>query len=595
MRIRLLPPQLANQIAAGEVVERPASVIKELLENSLDAEAGAIAIDIEQGGLSLIRIRDDGRGIHRDDLPLALSRHATSKLETIADLTRIRTLGFRGEALPSIASVARLTLTSREHQAPDAWSIEAGIADVPAAAKPAAHPPGTTVEVRDLFFNVPARRKFLRSERAEFDHIEETFSRIALSRFDVAFRLSHNKRVVRDLPAAGSPAAPLERIAGLCGELFAGSVIEIEREAGALRLTGWAGLPTAARSQADLQYFYVNGRIVRDRVVSHAIRQAYEDVLFHGRHPAFVLYLEIPAETVDVNVHPTKHEVRFRESRLVHDFVFRTLHDALAKSGPRMAPAAAGHGSRPQAAWRGDGQSNIPLNIAESAAGVYSLLQHVMEDLGAAAADIAEPDASGAPAAPGTQPLGRPLAQLQGVYILAENTRGLVLVDMHAAHERVVYERMKQSIRDGGIKSQPLLVPLTISLSDREAALVEDNRAFFAEIGLDIERLADEAVVVRAVPSLLSQADVEALVRDVVADIREHGGSRRLDERMDALLATMACHGSVRAHRRLSLPEMDALLRDMERTERSGQCNHGRPTWIQLDMKELDRMFLRGR
>jgi DNA mismatch repair protein MutL len=599
MRIHRLPPQLANQIAAGEVVERPASVVKELLENSLDAQARAIELEVEQGGLSLIRLRDDGRGIHREDLGLALSRHATSKLGTVDALDRIRTLGFRGEALPSIVSVSRLSLTSRERDSSDAWVVSGGLDGGLPEPAPAAHPPGTTVEVRDLFFNVPARRKFLRSERVEFGHIEETFARQALSRFDVAFRLSHNKRLVCNLRAADGEGR-IARIAELCGEPFAADSLEVRAEAGALRLHGWAGLPVVARSQADLQYFYVNGRVVRDRVISHAVRQAYEDVLFHGRHPAFVLYLEIPPEAVDVNVHPTKHEVRFRESRLVHDFIFRALHDALAHSAPRPTPQArpqtqhhihapmpsAGGGGR--ASWSGERQSSMPLHVSEQAAGAYALLEAAMAGAPAGAREAAEAPAD-------ERPLGRALAQLHGVYILAENAQGLVLVDMHAAHERIVYERMKQSRGEGGIRMQPLLVPMTIALSSREAALVEDNRGLFAELGLEVERLGEEAVVVRAVPSLLRDADVEGLVRDVVADIHAHGSTRRPQERLDEIFATLACHGAVRANRRLSLPEMDALLRDMERTERSGQCNHGRPTWRQLDMAELDRMFLRGR
>jgi DNA mismatch repair protein MutL len=598
MRIHRLSSQLANQIAAGEVVERPASVVKELLENSLDAGAGDIAIDIEQGGLRLIRVRDDGCGIHPDDLELALSRHATSKLATAEELSHIRTLGFRGEALPSIVSVARLALASRTAAEPHAWRVEAGLDGVIGAPAPAALPPGTAVEVRDLFFNVPARRKFLRTERTEFGHIDETFRRIALSRFDIGFMLTHNQRAIHQLRPLATDTDRIQRIADLCGEPFAMNCLEIGREAGDLRLHGWIGLPTAARAQADLQYFHVNGRVVRDRLVAHAIRRAYQDVLYHGRHPAYVLYLEIPPEEVDVNVHPTKHEVRFRDSRSVHDFLFRTLHDALARSGPgtehtggpARVPAGEprGRDELPQstpAVQRAGLQHAMPLARSDRAVDsrvLYAALQGGVAD---AVREVSDSE----------HPLGRALAQIHGVYILAENAHGLVLVDMHAAHERIVYERMKLSHRDGGIRSQPLLVPLTIRMSRREVALVEQFQSVFAEIGLELACLSDDTVAVRAVPNLLCEADVDTLVRDVVADLGAGEGADRVADRIDELLATMACHGAVRAHRKLTLPEMEALLRDMERTERSGQCNHGRPTWVQLDMQALDRLFMRGR
>ena len=607
MRIHRLSTQLANQIAAGEVVERPASVVKELLENSLDAGAGEITIDIEQGGLRLIRVVDNGGGIHKDDLPLALSRHATSKISELDELSRIATLGFRGEALPSIVSVARLGLCSREAGSASAWRIDNDSDGNLADPAPAAHPPGTTVEVRDLFFNVPARRKFLRSERTEFGHIEEVFRRIALSRYDVAFRLNHNTRAVYHLrPDAGDGAA---RVAELCGREFIGHSLAIAGEAGELRLRGWIGLPTHSRSQADLQYFYVNGRVIRDRLVSHAVRQAYRDVIFQGRHPAFVLFLDMPPEEVDVNVHPTKHEVRFRESRLVYDFLFHTLHRALAQDRPggaggdgivaaSAAGGAAARGDRLTPSYAPapqDRQPSFPFRVAEpSYQAAYGLLEAAVAEVTALAPDDAV--AAAAPiAAPGSGFLGRALAQIHGVYILAENADGLVLVDMHAAHERIVYERMKATHHQGGIRTQPLLVPLSIGLSASEAALVEEQQELFAELGLEVQRIAPESAVVRAIPSLLCEADVEALVRDVIADIRAHGDSRRVRDRLDDMFATLACHGAVRAHRRLTLPEMDALLRDMERTERSGQCNHGRPTWVQLSMQELDRLFMRGR
>jgi DNA mismatch repair protein MutL len=582
--------------------------VKELLENSLDAGASVIAIDVEQGGLRLIRVTDNGGGIHKDDLKLALSRHATSKLTELDGLSRIATLGFRGEALPSILSVARLGLCSREPGASSAWRIENDSQGDLGEPVPAAHPPGTTVEVRDLFFNVPARRKFLRSERTEFNHIEEVVRRVALSRFDVAFRLSHNKRAVYNLrPDAGSGTA---RVADLCGREFIEHSLAIAGEAGDLRLRGWIGLPTHARAQADLQYFYVNGRVIRDRLVNHAVRQAYRDVLYQGRHPSFVLYLDMAPEEIDVNVHPTKHEVRFREGRLVYDFLFHTLHRALAQD----RPGAAGRGAAPvpaidsEALRAGhvtpsyvtpprDRQPAFAFRIAEPPhRQAYGLLDAaVAEAVVTAPAGAVAEAAAAAQSSQGAGYLGRALAQIHGVYILAENAEGLVLIDMHAAHERIVYERMKATHHQGGIRMQPLLVPLTVGLTAHEAALADEHQALFAELGLEVQRLTPDTVVVRAIPSLLCEADVEALVRDIVADIHSNGDSRRIHEHLDDMFATMACHGAVRANRRLTLPEMDALLRNMERTERSGQCNHGRPTWVELDMKELDRLFMRGR
>jgi DNA mismatch repair protein MutL len=466
------------------------------------------------------------------------------------------------------------------------------------------------VEVRDLFFNIPARRKFLRAERTEFSYLEETFRRIALSRFDVAFRLSHNRRVIYDLPALAETAAGFERIAALCGVSMAESGLALEREAGELRLWGWVGTPASARSQADTQYFFVNGRVVRDKVVSHALRLAYQDVLHHGRHPAYVLYLEIPPADVDVNVHPGKHEVRFRESRLVHDFLARTVKAALAHSAPEApavrpifassssTPAATASGSAPTARgftssiWQPRMQQAMPLRPTEAAAALYAA-EPASDEIQGGGLVAREPSA--AEAADDSQPLGRAIAQLHGVYILAENRHGLVIVDMHAAHERIVYERLKLGREGEGIRVQPLLVPVTLRLSVAEAELVEDSRDMLVGLGLEVERMGMEGAVVRAVPALLCDADVERLVRDVVADIRTWGDSDRVRERIDEMLATMACHGAVRANRRLTLAEMDSLLRDMERTERSGQCNHGRPTWTQLDMKALDSLFMRGR
>ena len=561
MHIRSLPAQLINQIAAGEVVERPASVLKELLENSLDAAATLIDVDVEQGGMRLIRVRDNGCGIHRDDMRLALSRHATSKIYTLEDLERVASLGFRGEAMPSIGSVSRLELISRVAGDDSGWSLqceghEPRESDAPA---PVPHPVGTTVQVRDLFFNVPARRKFLRSERTEFSHLEEVVKRIALSRFDVEINLRHNQRVVCRLRPALGRAEQERRLADLCGPAFMENAVAIEGQAAGLGLRGWITLPAFSRSQADQQFFYVNGRMVRDKGLAHAVRQAYQDVLFHDRYPAFVLYLALDPAAVDVNAHPAKHEVRFRDGRLVHDFVFHTVHQALAQLRPGVAPA-------PSAAGRDDPRA--PRSPVPTAAGAPPALhQHAMplevnEQMRAYAALHPASAEQDAPAPSGASddevpPLGYARAQLHGVYILAENAAGLVLVDMHAAHERIVYERLKSSRDEGGIQAQPLLV--------------------------------------RRVPGVLQDADVAGLVRDVLADLREHGASARLGEAMHRVLATMACHGAVRARRTLIVPEMNALLRDMERTERSGQCNHGRPTWVQLSLQELDRLFLRGR
>ncbi len=594
MRIHLLPPQLSNQIAAGEVVERPASVVKELLENSLDAGATSVGVEVMQGGAGLIRVRDDGQGIHHDDLALALSRHATSKIATTDDLGRIATLGFRGEALPSIASVARLSITSRQRGADQAWTLQ-GDDGAPA---PAAHQPGTTVEVRDLFYNIPARRKFLRTEKTEFSHIETVFRRIALSRYGVEFTLTHNGRTVHRLKPAADPARRIERVAAICGQAFASHLLEIECETTGLRLWGWIGLPTFSRSQADLQFFFVNGRVIRDRLVGYAVRQAYQDVLFHGRHPVYALYLEMPAEQVDVNVHPTKHEVRFRDSRAVRDFLFSAIHQSLAETRPgdiqadnvpvAPAPAVEPRMARNAPMGHPPQQAPMPLRVREQAAQAYGRFFDLAREPATAVEEGADRDAAA------DQPLGQALAQIHGVYILAENAAGLVLVDMHAAHERIVYERMKETHRQGGIKRQPLLVPVSLQVSRQEADLAEGRRAFFSELGFDIERLSPETLVVRSVPALLCEGDVESLVRDVIADMATHGDSRRIEEKINEVLATMACHGSVRANRRLTIPEMNALLRDMEKTERSGQCNHGRPTWVSFSLEELDQLFLRG-
>jgi DNA mismatch repair protein MutL len=599
-RIHRLDIRLANQIAAGEVVERPASVVKELVENALDAGSTRIDIDIEQGGLRLIRVRDNGEGIAPDDLPLALMRHATSKIHDLEDLEAVATLGFRGEALASIASVSRLLLASSADESGVGQSVRSEGRDMEAIVEAAAHARGTTVEVRDLFFNTPARRKFLKSEQTEFSHLDETVTRLALAHPEVAFTLSHNGRQVHALRAATEEAEWRRRLASLCGPAFMEQAVPVAIESGGLQMRGWVGLPTFSRAQADLQYFYVNGRMVRDRVVTHAVRQAYADVLFHGRHPAYVLFFELDPGAVDVNVHPTKHEVRFREQRQVHDFLFRSLHRVIAELRPQdQAPAAAvsplPEGLREQA----------PLSLPTQQAAAFATV-----GTGMAVTALAEDRAAYAPAfafqrpapalpaenQPGeVPPLGFAIAQLHGIYILAQNAEGLVVVDMHAAHERITYERLKCNFEAGALVAQPLLVPLSLAVSVREADLAEGEQEFFRRLGFEVERMGPETILLRAVPALLGQARAEALVRDVLADLAVHGRTRRIEETQNELLATMACHGSVRAGRQLTPAEMNALLRDMEATERSGQCNHGRPTWTRLTLAELDKLFLRGR
>jgi DNA mismatch repair protein MutL len=603
-RIHVLSTHLANQIAAGEVVERPLSVVKELVENSLDAKATIIDVDIEQGGIRLIRIRDNGSGIHESDLALALTRHATSKISSSDDLHHVKSLGFRGEALPSIASIARVELRSRYEQAERAYQVKSDGKDTISKPKPVAHPQGTTVEVRDLFFNTPGRRKFLKTEKTEFGHIETNVKRIALSRFDVAFSLTHNQRAILKLPKAESAQQQLKRVSQICGQGFVDNALQVEFTAGPLRLWGWIGLPTFSRSQADMQYFYVNGRAVKDKVVSHAVRQAYHDVLFHGRHPVYVLYFDIDPALVDVNVHPTKHEVRFRDSRSVHEFIYRVLHDAIAAtSAGEQSPSAFTEHATPENIQSGYimGDKNRST-LTNSNAGMHSSysqqsmplkVKEQLEDYAALygrhdRGEVSERSSGEIP------PLGYAVAQLLGVYVLAENQHGLVIVDMHAAHERITYERLKSSFEENSLRSQPLLVPISISVSETEVKLADQHRDIFESLGFIVEPLGKDTLAIRQVPTILRDANVETLVRDVLSDIVIHGDSRRIKQQINEILATMACHGSIRANRKLTIPEMDALLRDMERTERSGQCNHGRPTWIQLDMNQLDKMFLRG-
>mgnify|MGYP001488587031 FL=1 len=596
-RINRLSQRLANQIAAGEVVERPASVIKELLENSLDADATRLDIDIEQGGVKLIRVRDNGAGIHKDDLALALSRHATSKIAELDDLENISSLGFRGEALASISSVSRLAMASKAESdsASEGWKVETEGQDMQASLSTVAHPQGTTVEVRDLFFNTPARKKFLRTQKTEFSRIDEVMKRIALSRFDVQFTLQHNQRTIHKLLAANTNQQQQRRVALVCGPAFMENSVYIDVEASDLRLWGWVSLPTFSRSQADLQYFYVNGRIIRDKLVTHAVKQAYRDVLFHGRHPAYVLYLELPPAGVDVNVHPTKQEVRFRDSRLVHDFLFSALYKALADVNPgdqletpQLASTQSGYEQNSSAILSGQPD----LSLVEPSRSSYgdrsrSAVANQVQDQVLALAKL-HGDATEVP------PLGYAIAQLHGIYILAQNAEGLIVVDMHAAHERITYERMKLACRKEELKMQPLLVPLSIAVSQSEADCAEAQQQALLGLGIELERVAEESIVVRQIPAMLKNSDVEQMVRDVLSDVLEYGGSDRIQAHQDELLSTMACHGSVRANRHLTIVEMNALLRDMEETERSGQCNHGRPTWVYQSLDELDKLFLRG-
>ncbi len=607
MSIKQLPSHLINQIAAGEVVERPSSVLKELAENALDAKASEIIIDIEQGGLKRIRIRDNGMGIPKDELALALSRHATSKIASLDDLEHVTSLGFRGEALPSIASVSRMTLTSRSKNAEQAWSVAETANEDSIDPEPISHPVGTTIEVRDLFYNTPARRKFLKTERTEYKHLEDVVKKIALSRFDTAIELRHNQKTTLTLHPANTQSEADKRVALITGSAFIEQSLYFDFEAAGMRLWGWVGLPTFSRSQADLQYFYVNNRIIKDRVVTHAIRQSYRDVLYHGRHPAYVLFMELDPENVDVNAHPTKHEVRFREARSVHDFLYRTIHQALADVRPdtdsamqpterpelpnqsQQSPYQPQQGrlgmpvNEQLATYRQLGQTSPPSTTHSIPTSSGSL-----QSVSSTSLPIQTKDDADVP------PLGYALAQLHGIYILAENANGLVVVDMHAAHERITYESLKNSHTDDAIRAQPLLVPLVISVSEKEASFAEEHEETFTQLGFGINRLEAEKIVIRATPTLLRGADIETLTRDVLSDLITHGSSDRVNTQINEILSTMACHGSVRANHKLSLPEMNALLRDMERTERSGQCNHGRPTWTQMSIDQLDKLFMRG-
>lgn len=599
MRIRELPAHLVNQIAAGEVVERPASVAKELLENSLDAGAFAIRVEVEQGGIRLIRVADDGLGIPADELALALGRHATSKISSLDELSRIASLGFRGEALPSIASVSRLRLVSRPRDAATAHELSSEGEQIEGPA-PVAHPAGTLVEVRDLFFNTPARRRFLRSPKTEFQHLRRIVENMALGRFAVAFSLSHDGRRLFDLPAAVGIGEQEQRIALLAGEDFVSSLRHLEREAGGLRLHGWISHPTFSRSQPDRQFFYVNGRPVRDRLIASAVRHAYRDVLYHGRHPGFVLFLEMDPGLVDVNAHPAKTELRFREPGAMHDFLRRTVESALQATSPGRDSARIGSAVGPVAAAAQSPAPAVaslfrgrPAAVKESLASYARLVaepeqQEELRD--SVASDVSERRPEGE-----EPPLGHALAQLSGIYVLAQTSRGLIIVDMHAAHERITYEQLKEQVAAGGIAAQPLLVPRPLAVGQAEASWVEEQGEQLSHQGFEIQRSGPAQVVIRAVPAALAGADIDGLVRDLLADLSRNGFSSIVEDQLHAALASAACHGAVRANRRLSLPEMNALLRAMESTDRADQCNHGRPTWVELSMAELDRLFLRGR
>jgi DNA mismatch repair protein MutL len=592
MTLRLLDERTIGKIAAGEVVERPASALKELLENSLDAGARAVQVDLEGGGVRLIRVSDDGCGIERDELELALARHATSKIASLEDLERVASLGFRGEALASIAAVSRLKLTSRTAQARHAWSIECTGGEH-GAAQPAAQSAGTTVEVRDLYFNTPARRKFLRSEPTELGHCDDVFRRIALARPDLALILTHNGRALLRLV----PQAPGERVRAMLGEELAQGVLALDDGGEAARVHGFIASPTASRATRDAQYVYVNGRFVRDRLLAHAIRQAYQDVLHHDRHAAFVLFLEIDPARVDVNVHPTKSEVRFRDPQAAHQLVFHALSKRLAATRAGAAtvsePATVEMHAVPDArastvawsSWDRARQASMGLEARQPLA----IYERLFGARGAPAEPVAQPEPGAAP------PLGFALAQLLGIYVLAQNDAGLVIVDMHAAHERIVYEKLKAGLDSRAIATQRLLIPATMVVSALEGAAVEDSREALEALGFDMAALSPTTVAVRGIPAPLSAADPAALARDVLREIAEFGATRVLTEHRDEMLATMACHAAVRANRALSLVEMNALLREMEATERSGQCNHGRPTWRQITLKELDALFMRGR
>ena len=614
MRIHALPAQLVNQIAAGEVVDRPASVVKEIVENSLDANATEIYIEIERGGSQLIKIRDNGEGIAKQDLALALARHATSKIQCLSDLEHIKTMGFRGEALPSISSVSRLSLISRTAGDDCAWRVQADGTEEDLNPRPDPHPVGTTLEIADLFYNIPARRKFLKTDKTEFLHIETLFKRLALSRFDVAFSLHHNNKEIFKFPIATTAEQQTQRIAPIFGTAFLDTAINVDFNASGMSLQGWIGSPTFSRSQQDMQYFYVNGRLIKDRLVTHAIKQAYQDVLFHGRHAVYILYLELEPALVDVNAHPQKLEVRFRESGTVHDFLFKALQRSIAdirpntnnqasnvtpiksvdfqalpshENSPKPTPSFSNSSNTTAVQSHSTPQQNsLPLDVAQQIESYAQLINplpsYTVEEAGAVINSDTMPT------------LGYAIAHIHDIYILSQTETGIILVDAHAAHERISYEALKKQHHQGSIPTQPLILPLQIQVNQQEADLADDEQHFFMSLGFDINRMGEELIIIRSVPLLLKDIDISQLIKDILADILEQGVSQRVQEHSHKLLATIACHSSVRANRHLTIAEMNALLRDMEQTERSGQCNHGRPTWVSMSKKELDSLFLRG-
>ncbi len=586
-RIQRLDDVLIAQIAAGEVVERPASALKELLENALDAQASDIAVTLEQGGVKRIRVEDNGLGMAAEDLPLALAAHATSKIRSLGDLETVSSLGFRGEALASMAAVAEVTIISRTRDASRAFTIrgQAGRVD---AVSPAARDPGTTIVVADLFSETPARRKFLKSEATEYAHCDELMHRLALAYPQVAFRLAHQGRTQRHWPVSSLEL----RVRSVLGEDFVGAALPLEEQVAGLKVQGWVARPTYSRASRDTQYLFVNGRFVRDKLVAHAIRQAYQDVLHHQRHPAYVLFLDMDPAAVDVNVHPAKTEVRFRDSQAVHRFMFQSLSKALAGTAPgrEAEPAQARTFYAPQTGWDARPPLQQTLAMREPDA-FHAALFGPLSEPRREGPDVA---AATAPQEGEAPPLGYALAQLHGIYILAQNRQGLVLVDMHAAHERILYERLKAALNRQELQSQPLLIPVSLKVERGDVAAAETHAGALARLGLELAVLGPETLAVRALPALLAEEGAEALARNILSELRQYGTTRLLIERQDELLATMACHGAVRANRQLTLPEMNALLRDMERIDRSDQCNHGRPTWRQITLSELDRLFMRG-
>ncbi|MBA2653807.1 MAG: DNA mismatch repair endonuclease MutL [Gammaproteobacteria bacterium] len=580
MRIQILDPLLANQIAAGEVVERPASVLKELLENSIDAGATQIKIDLEGGGIKGIVVTDNGRGITKEDLPLAFSRHATSKIVCMQDLENVNSLGFRGEALASISSVARVRLASKTNAQETGWEIamEGRIGEYKMV--PCPHPIGTTIEVQDLFFNTPARRKFLRTERTELLQIEEVLRRLLFSRFNINFQVKHQQKILFNVPEALTRDEKEKRIGLICGQEFVSQSIAIEASTFDLAISGWISLPQFSRSQPDMQYFYVNGRIVRDKLINHAVRLAYQDVLYGNRCPGYILFFNLPPDLVDVNVHPTKHEVRFRDSRLVHDFITSTLKESLQQITPQQIVQKTHYFVKPL-------PQQTPLEMKEDVA-VYPIVQSAEKQVTKIepfAAVVSQPLIS----------LGFALGQLLGIYIVAENEAGMILVDMHAAHERVLYEKLKLQYQANEIVTQRLLVPITIQVNKKEADYVEDKHALFADLGFELARLSNETVVLRQVPALLQSKDVGRMVKDILSDEIEMDRSDRVHHYQNEILATIACRAAVRANTLLTVHEMNGLLRDLENTPNNGVCNHGRPTWQQFTLSDLDKFFLRGK